>query len=85
MSEGDEALKNAQAITNEDDKKLALEKANAIKSEAEIEQNTASKIINYAKTLESDANNKQKEADLNNQYSNELEKIMVIVAFIREK
>ena len=74
MSEADEAFKNAEAITDETEKKAAVEKAVAIKTEAEIEKNTAIKILEYAKTLESDAANKQKIADLNNEYAKELDK-----------
>ncbi len=76
LTEADEALKNAEAITNNDEKKLATEKAIAIKQNAEIEKNTAEKILSYSKTLDEDAKIKIKIADLNKQYSEELEKIV---------
>ncbi len=76
IKEGDEALKNAQAITNEDEKKSAIEKAIAIKTEGENEKVVAEKILTFAKTLDDDAKVKIKEADLNKQYSEELEKII---------
>ena len=75
INEGDDALKNAQTITNQEDKKLAVDKAIAIKQEGETEKAVAEKIITYAKTLDEDAKIKINEADLNKQYAEELEKI----------
>ena len=75
ISEGDEILKNAISITNEDEKNKELEKGNKIKTEGENDLAVANKIINLANSLKEDANNKQQEAILNEQYSNELEKV----------
>ncbi len=70
----DEALKNAEGISNEDEKKQALEKAAVLKQEAENADAVANKILAFAKSLDADAIAKQKEADLNGQYATELEK-----------
>ena len=75
INESDEALKNAQAITNETDKKIAVDKAIVIKQEGETEKAVAEKILTYAKTLDDDAKIKINEANLNKQYAEELEKI----------
>ncbi len=75
IKEGDDIVKNAQSITNEDEKNKEIEKGNAIKAEGENELVVANKILNFANTLKEDAENKKKEAILNEQYANELEKI----------
>ncbi|MBL7921896.1 MAG: PD40 domain-containing protein [Bacteroidia bacterium] len=75
IKDGDDILKNAQSITNEDEKNKEIEKGNAIKAEGENELVVANKILNFANTLKEDAANKKKEAILNEQYANELEKI----------
>ncbi len=75
-ADADEAYKNAEAITDEGEKKIAMDKAIAIKTEAETERNTANKILDLAKTLGEDAANKQKIADLNSQYVKELDNVI---------
>jgi hypothetical protein len=77
IKEGEDIVKNAQNITNEDEKNKEIEKGNAIKAEGENELATANKILNFANSLKEDAANKQKEAILNEQYANELEKINI--------
>lgn len=75
QKEADDAFTNANAITDEVQKKNALEKATEIKNQADNASKVASTIINLAKNLQTDADNKQKEADLNQQYATELEKV----------
>ncbi len=75
LKEANDVLTNAQSITDETAKNKEIEKGNAIKSEAENDLAVANKILNFANTLKEDAANKQKEAILNEQYANELEKI----------
>ncbi len=75
IKEGDDILKNAQTIVNEEEKNKEIEKGNAIKTEGENELVVANKILNFANTLKEDAANKKKEAILNDEYANELEKI----------
>ncbi|MBA3682492.1 MAG: PD40 domain-containing protein [Bacteroidetes bacterium] len=75
IKEGDGIVKNALSITNEEEKNKEIEKGNAIKAEGENDLVVANKILNFANTLKEDASNKNKEAVLNEQYANELEKI----------
>ncbi|MEO6302735.1 MAG: hypothetical protein ABIP51_06150, partial [Bacteroidia bacterium] len=75
IKEGDDIVKNAQSIANEDEKNKEIEKGNAIKKEGENDLAVANKILDFANKLKEDAANKQKEAILNEQYANELEKI----------
>ncbi|MDP1800288.1 MAG: hypothetical protein Q8L81_02970 [Bacteroidota bacterium] len=77
IAEGDDILKNAQTIANEEEKNKEIEKGNALKAEGENELATANKILTFANSLKEDAANKQKEAILNEQYANELEKINI--------
>ncbi|MEI8138126.1 MAG: hypothetical protein WCH21_12450, partial [Bacteroidota bacterium] len=77
INEGDEILKNATAINNEEDKNEELEKGNRIKTEGENDLAVANKIISLANSLKEDASNKQQEAILNEQYANELEKVTI--------
>jgi len=76
LAAAEDSLKNAQAITDEGEKNSAIERATALKTEAEGDQNIAGKILNYAKALETDANNKQIIANLNNEYVTELDKVI---------
>ena len=76
LAEANEAVTQAEAISNEDEKKSALENALKLKQAAENDQAIASRISDLAKSLDDDAKNKQKEADLNTQYASELEKSM---------
>lgn len=75
ISEGDDIIKNAGSIANEDEKNKELERGNKIKNEGENELAVANKIINLGNTLKEDASNKKQEAILNEQYANELEKL----------
>lgn len=74
MVAANDALKNADGIADETEKKAALEKANQMKAEAENEAAVANKILAFAQSLDTDAAAKQKEAELNEQYASELEK-----------
>jgi hypothetical protein len=74
LASANDALKSAEAIENADEKKVAVEKATLLKQEAENEDAVANKILEFAKSLDADANVKQKEATLNEQYAIELEK-----------
>lgn len=75
QKEADDAFTAANAITDETKKKDALEKATEIKNQADDAAKVASTIIDLGKKLQDDANNKQKEADLNQQYADQLEKV----------
>lgn len=74
LAEAETAIKAAENLTAEDEKKTALEKANALKTSALADQVIANKITGFAGSLGNDAKNKRKEADLNTQYAKELEK-----------
>jgi len=74
LGQANEAIKNTEAIENADEKKQALDKAMTLKQEAENEDALADKILDLAKSLNSDASAKEKEASLNEQYAIELEK-----------
>lgn len=67
------AFANAEQITNDTDKKAALEKAEAIRKEATAKREAANLISDLAQSLEKDALNKQKEVAINNQYAQALE------------
>lgn len=75
QKEADEALANANAITDEKQKQEALGNVEEIKAKADNASKVAGTIIDLAKKLQEDANTKQKEADLNQQYVAELEKV----------
>lgn len=75
QKEADDAFAKANAISDENQKKEALEKANEIKNQADNAAKVAGTLINLAKSLQNDAELKQKEADLNQQYATELEKV----------
>ena len=73
QKEADNALTNANSITDVNKKNEELAKANSLKEEANVATNVANMATNLAKKLEVDANQKQKEADLTNEYIKELE------------
>lgn len=75
QKEADLALTNANAITDVNLKNEGLKKANELKEEANIATNVANTAANLAKKLEMDANQKQKEADLTNQFIKELDAV----------
>lgn len=75
QKEADEAIANANTITDITKKNEELAKANKLKEEATIATNVANIATEMAKKLEVDANSQQKEADLTNQYINQLEAI----------
>lgn len=70
-----EELAIANSIKDADKKNIEVEKANNLKNEAKIATDVANTATNMAKKLEVDANLKQKESDLTNQYISELETI----------
>ena len=72
----DEAYTNANSISDTAKKNEELEKANRLKEDARIAASVANTATNMAKKLEVDAGIKQKEADLNNQYINQLETVI---------
>ncbi|MGZ3900010.1 MAG: hypothetical protein ACXVDC_06760, partial [Bacteroidia bacterium] len=74
LKEADEALKNAETISGEQEKKDAVEKAIILKKDAESDAVAATKILDYSNTLKEDAAIKIKEAELTKQYSEELSK-----------
>lgn len=74
LAEAEESYKAAEAITNEEEKTAAIAKATEQKLSAETDLAMAEKILDFSKSLQSDADNKQKEADLNREYAAELQK-----------
>lgn len=73
LSEINDALKKAEDITDEEEKKTTIEKLTTEKKSTENKIAIATKILGYASALKDDAKTKVKEADLNNQYAKELE------------
>lgn len=73
MITADEQLKAAEALSGEQEKKTALDKANALKQEAEADAAVAKKILDFGKSLEEDAALQEQEAQLNDVYARELE------------
>jgi hypothetical protein len=67
------ADESAEKITNAEEKKMALERAAVIRKEAQSKKETAAIIEDLAKSLEADAEAKQKELILNEQYTKVLE------------
>lgn len=74
--QADEAIAAANSITDVTKKNEELSKANQLKEDATIASNVANTATNLAKKLEVDANQKQKEADLTNQYIKQLEEVI---------
>ncbi|MBA3664724.1 MAG: PD40 domain-containing protein [Bacteroidetes bacterium] len=74
LKEAEDALKTAEQIANEEEKKNAVEKAIILKKDAESDVFAATKILDYSSNLKEDAAVKIKEADLTKQYSEELYK-----------
>ncbi|MDF2450068.1 MAG: WD40-like beta Propeller containing protein [Bacteroidota bacterium] len=72
----DEALANANLISDVVKKNEELTKANQLKEEAKIATNVANTATNLAKKLEVDASIQQKEAELTNQYIKQLEAVI---------
>lgn len=76
QKEADEAMTNANSITDIAKKNEELAKANQLKEEAKIASGVANTATNMAKKLEVDADVQQKEADLTNQYITQLEAVI---------
>lgn len=76
QKEADEALANANSITDVTKKNEELTKANQLKEEAKIATNVSNTATNLAKKLEVDASMQQKEADLTNQYISQLDAVI---------
>lgn len=76
QKQADEAIAAANSINDVNKKNEELSKANKLKEEATIASNVANTATNLAKKLEVDANQKQKEADLTNQYIKQLEEVI---------
>ncbi len=76
QKEADEALANANTITDVAQKNEELSKANQLKDEARVATNVANTATNMAKKLEVDASVQQKEADLTNQYISQLDAVI---------
>jgi hypothetical protein len=75
QKEADDAIANANTITDIDKKNEELAKANQLKEDSKIASNVAKTATNLAKKLEVDADIQQKEADLTNQYITQLETV----------
>ncbi|MES2761052.1 MAG: hypothetical protein V4677_02555 [Bacteroidota bacterium] len=76
QKEADQAIENANSITDVTKKNEELAKANQLKEEAKIAAGVANTATNMAKKLEVDAGIQQKEADLTNQYITQLETVI---------
>ncbi len=76
QKEADEAMTNANSITDVTKKNEELTKANQLKEDAKIASGVANTATNMAKKLEVDADIQQKEADLTNQYITQLETVI---------
>ena len=70
------AFNEANAISDPSKRAIELEKAENLKEDAKIAKDVANTATNLAKRLEVDADLKQKEADLTNQYISQLENIV---------
>ncbi len=75
IAEANETIKLSESISNEEEKKSILDKAISQKKNGETELIVANKILDYAKNLENDADQKKKESELNAEYSRELLKV----------
>ena len=75
LAEAEEAIKIGETIQNEEEKKNVLGKAIEQKKSAESDITVATKILEYATSLEKDAAIKKKESEMNEEYSRELQKI----------
>lgn len=75
QKEADDAMANANTISDVTKKNEELTKANQLKEDAKIAANVAKTATNLAKKLEVDADIQQKEADLTNQYITQLETV----------
>jgi len=75
LNEADSLINLANNITDENEKNSEIEKATAKKTEAESELEFANKIIAFSESIKQDAENKQKEANLNKEYAEALSKI----------
>jgi hypothetical protein len=74
LASAQEALKAADNLGEGDDKKTAIQKAHELQQTAEMETAIADKIDLLAASLKTDAANREKEAVLNDQYAQELER-----------
>ena len=75
LNAADSLINLANNITDENEKNSEIEKATAKKTEAESELEFANKIIAFSESIKQDAENKQKEANLNKEYAEQLSKI----------
>ncbi len=75
QTQANAVLNNANSITDINKKNEELEKASNLKEDANIATSIANTATNLAKKLEVDANQKQKEADLTNEYIKQLEAV----------
>lgn len=76
QKEADQALINANSITDVAKKNEELSKAKDLTEDAKTASDVANLATNIAKKLEVDAINQQKEADLTNQYISQLEAVI---------
>ncbi|WP_317897540.1 hypothetical protein [Aurantibacillus circumpalustris] len=74
LTEANATLSNAELISDESERKIALNAANSKIQTAENDLTIANKILSLASSLKEDANRKEKESKLNMDYANELEK-----------
>lgn len=75
LKAADQAIANAEAITDEAVKKEEMAKAIEQKTEAENQLDAANKLLDLSKALEKDAANKAKMAQLNDAYVKQLDAI----------
>ena len=74
-NEATKALEEANAETDPVKKELLVNKANELKDEAKKLKDQAALAENIAKQLDIDANNKKKEADLQQKYADQLKEV----------
>jgi len=74
ITESESSLTTAENIDDETERVAAVEEANNNKQSAESDLAMADRIIAFSESLAEDAKSKEKEAELNEQYANELEK-----------
>ncbi len=68
------ALSKAEGMEEGPEKTQAIEAANALKKESEVEKVLAGKMLDYGKSLDEDATTTKKFSDLNSEFSNALSK-----------
>lgn len=77
LSEAAAALESAQSVGDPEERETKTAEAEKMLADAKNDQLIAGKVLDLATTLENDADNRRKEAELNKQYADELDKVVV--------